>query len=231
MSAGSSEKINSHTTYDTLHVTTNDVMAYGGKGDILVDDGTDVIQKPVGADTYVLTYDDTQPANLSYKPYLSTINLRLAIQGGITTADNATRYSGFNVRIARSYSNVIDFYTVPYDVVIESIELIPLPSGNVFSWSSFTNVNYHQYTMGYETAGAFTQFNPPGTHFTVGNAVAPLAGVTHYNRSGLFNTVRYTPPSPWAVLAGNKITLKQFTVGTPGVMYIIVMLYLKGDIS
>ena len=161
---------------------------------------------------------------------MTTSYLKLPVQGGITTASSSTRYSNFNIKIARSSPTLIDFFSCPYNGTISSIDLIIIPSGTAFAWPTFGAGQYFAFRMGYETAGAFTQFAPTtNPHFTVGNATVPIAGVTHFNRSGLFNVVRYVPTSTWTVAPGTNITLQQVSVGAVSPVFILVMIYVQGS--
>ena len=59
MSSASTYNVDSHTTNDTLQITSLATLPTGNKGNILVDNGNVVVQKSVGPDGYILAYDTT----------------------------------------------------------------------------------------------------------------------------------------------------------------------------
>jgi hypothetical protein len=226
-----------HTTPNTLFVMTNGKLSYGGKGDLLVDDGIDVIQKVVGADNEIVTFDTSAPADVSYKPFqLVSNNIIIPIQGGIRSENSSTRYAGFNIRIARSSPTLIDYYCVPHASIIDSIEMIIIPSGTVFSWPTFANSSqYYGVNVGYENAGTFTSFSPTvNPHFTISQGTLPIAGVTNFSRSGAFNIVRFKPSSAsytWNVAANQKIGVRLTSNFASGTKFILVVIYIKGNFT
>lgn len=218
------------TINDTLYVTVNEQVSSGGKGDILVDDGVNVIEKTVGSDTQVLTYDNSQPGNLVYKPYLNPSNILMVAQGCIIgSSGNVTIYSMFGLD-AQNVTTTAGFYLTPYDCQVTSIEMIKLPyNGANYSWPTFASNAYYELRFGYVVGALFNQFGPSSNpNFTIGSATVPIVGVTHYNRAGLFNIVRYVPPTPWSVTAGTKITLRMDRIiGTYTTDIYLTMIYYK----
>lgn len=208
--------IEKHQTNDTLQIKTNAKMGTGAKGSLLVDNGTDVIQQAAGTNAYIVTLDSTTSTGIAYKQYsVVSSNIIVPVVGGITCSGTNLRYSQFNVNTAMNSPSSIDYYNVPYDCSIESIELFVIPNPTGFNWPiTIFASSYIRFQMGYESGGTFTPFLPNAVHFTIGGATAPIVGVPNINRgpfSGIqFRPVRFTPASAsytWNVTAGTNITL------------------------
>lgn len=235
-------RVSTNKTPDTLYVKTNATMGTGSKGSILVDNGTDVIQYPPGTNAYIVTMDSSTPSGINYLPYsVISSNIMVPVIGGITVvlpaSGTTTVYSQFNVRPAMQSRGTLDYYNIPFNCTIHAIELIILPNVSNFIWPTFANnTKYFAFSMGYESGGVFTQFSPNANpHFTVSQAITPIAGVPNFNRSATYSVVRYVPGDygiTWTVTAGMNISLSLLnTVTGSGTYYITPTIYVKGSFT